>query len=205
MKTLLGILTGFAALAFFSGCVATTAGSDNRTSRVNCNYARQQTLPPKGEAKTYAFDTDSKAKGTAAYESYCRQVAETLDAYGWRQLSAEDKDATVAADYWVTVVYGYALDDSGNVGAFQRITAASMVGDQHASGTDYYANVAAYYAALSITTKPQGGGDTVFLAQIIGSSAAQMPLVLPTLFKQLLKDFPGENVKDGHAVLHTRR
>lgn len=205
MRTLLHVIAGTLALLFFSGCVATTAGPDNRTSKVACSYARQQTLPVMAEAKTYAFDTDSTALGTNAYESYCNQVAATLDAYGWRRVSADGKNAAGAPDYWVSVIYGYALDPAGNPGSFRRISAPAMVADQTQPVGDVYGKVAAYYAAIGISDKPRAETDHVFLAQIFGSSDAEMPLVLPTLFKQLLKDFPGENVTSEEVVLYTRR
>lgn len=178
---------------------------DNRTSQVRCNYAIEHTLPAKGEAKTYALATDSKAKGTAAYESYCRQVAETLGAYGWRRIPADGKDAVATPDYWVDVIFGYALDHRSDAGSFQRIAAPMMVSDEMRPVGDIYAKVSVYYAAVAINTKPLGEGDCVFLAQIFGSSDAQMPLVLPTMFKQVLKDFPAENVKSAGAILYTRR
>jgi hypothetical protein len=206
MKTLFRALVVASVVMLLPGCVATTAGPDNRTSQVRCSYARQQTLPASAEAKTFAFDTDSTAKGTHAYESYCRQVAAALEAYGWRQVSPDNEGAAAQApDYWVSVIFGYALDPNAGVGSFRRISAPMMVSDQTQPVSDIYAKIAVYYAAIGIGDKPQAETDHVFLAQIFGASDAEMSLVLPTLFKQLLKDFPGQNVPSEEIVLYTRR
>ncbi len=205
MKRLLHVIAGTLALLLFPGCVANTAGPDNRTSKVACSYARQQTLPATAEAKTYTFDTDSTALGTSAYESYCKQVAGALNAYGWSQVPTAGQDATGAPDYWVSVIYGYALDTSGDTGSFRRISAPAMVSNQTQPVGDVYGKIAVYYAAIGISDKPRAETGHVFLAQIFGSSEAEMSLVLPTLFTQLLKDFPGENVAAEEIILYTRR
>lgn len=204
MKTLISMLSGACALLLFTGCVATTAGPDNRTSQVRCVYARQQSLPAKGEAKTFAFDTDSTRKSSAEYAAYCKQVTDTLTAYGWREIPGEGKAPLEKPDYWVTVVYGYALDSTAAVGEFRRIAAPALLANNY-SASETYGRVAAYYAGLNITSEPLGQGANLFLAQIFGSSEAEITLVLPTLFKHLLKDFPGENITDGNVDLQTRR
>lgn len=207
MKTALHAIAGITLVVLLAGCVASTAGPDNRTSQIKSSYARRQTLPAKAAAKTYAFETDSTARGTLAYAGYCRQVADTLDAYGWRRISTDDKSSAgdPAPDYWVSVIFGYALDANAGVGSFRKISAPIMVSDETRPVGDLYAKIAMYYAAVGITTKPLGEGDYVFLAQIFGSSEAEMSLVLPTMFGQLLKNFPGGNITSEEIILYTRR
>jgi len=231
MKTLLHISAIVAVLMFFAGCVepttpadpnavslaaggtttTTTAANaapvrkDNRTSTVHCNFAREHTLPLKGEAKTYAFDTDSDQKGALAYETFCDQVAATLNAYGWRRVPGEGKQAVEKPNYWVTLVYGYALDQQASINSYKRIGAASLVSSKVSPGSEIYGKIEAYWLGINITTQPRGEGDNVFIAQIFASSDAELVLIIPTLIKQLLKDFPGENVKSQDITLQTRR
>lgn len=184
---------------------STPKAKDNRTSALRCNFARDQTLPLKGEPKTYAFDTDSNQKGALAYETFCNQVAATLNAYGWRRVPAEGREAVEKPDYWVSLVYGYALDSQASANSYKRIGAASLVSDSVPSGSEIYGKIAAYWLGINITTQPFGEGDNMFVAQIFWSSDAEMVLAIPTVIKQLLKDFPGENVTSQDIILHTRR
>lgn len=199
MRVFLTFVFAIAALAF-AGC----------TTPIKSNYARTHTLPPKGEAKTYAFDSeDSKVRGTLEYETYCNQIAAVLDAYGWRQIKTPGKDGAEKAgaekpDYWVTLVYGYSLSkDLGNT--TRAITAPSLTSNEASSINRFFANVEAYYTGISITTQPKGEGDAVFVAQVFGSSDTEMLWVIRAMIRQLMKDFPGEIVTTRDIVLHTRR
>lgn len=138
------------------------------------------------------------------YEIFCDRVAAVLTAYGWQRIDAPNKTPMEKPDCWVTVVYGYSLDTSGDFGGFKRIAAPSLIPSTDYSSSDYYGRVAAYYAGINITSQPRGEGDNLFLAQIFGSSDAEMILVLPAMFDRLLKDFPGENVPSRDVTLRTR-
>lgn len=202
MRISVFIATCAALLALVSGCSAT---SPARSSAIQCVYAREHKLPEKGETKTFAFDTDSTGRGTKAYENYCDQVARALTKYGWRRIDGPNKKPTETPDYWVTVVYGYSLNQSSDMGSYVRISANSLVSDTTAPVSDFYARVLAYYAGVNITTQPRGEGENMFLAQIFGSSNADMSLLIPTMLEQLLKDFPGKIVKNENVMLNTHR
>lgn len=173
-----------------------------------------------GQAKTFAIFPLDTQQDSLEFRSYARFLSQQLTAKGWEESRSETADVAVFLEYSIngkTETHSYPIMKQVPYGPAVTTGTVSTSGQIQASTTQPTTMAVAGYGSYSDTTyvrdvslkmfslpvwRASQKMEPVFEGTVTSTGATgQLSVVMPTLIRALMQDFPGKSGSTHRATL----